>query len=67
MSWWNVLNKISDDDINKFIGTDYALVMKYLKMNGILFLVSTVINCIVLIPTYATGHPLNNQSVDSDF
>lgn len=39
-------------------GTDLVLYLKYLKMSAYLFLLLSVINCAIMIPIFATGHPL---------
>lgn len=55
MPWWKVLYKVSDQDINKYFGTDYAIIGSYLRMCAYVFLVTTIFDIIVLFPVYITG------------
>lgn len=58
MRWWQVIYNISESDINKFIGTDFAIVATYIKINAILFLIISLLACSVLLPLYLSGDPL---------
>ena len=58
MSWWKVIHKLTVTDINKFIGTDFAVVTCYLKMNIWIFSLLFILNGIILLPIYVTGDPI---------
>lgn len=53
-------------DMIELSGTDLVLYLKFLKMSAYMFLLLTVINCAIMIPIYATGHPLGGQPDNID-
>ena len=54
--------QLDDDDIQKMNGTDYTLYLVYLRFAAWVCLVITIINCLIMMPLYASGKPKNEDN-----
>ena len=49
---------VGENDLIQLGGTDFTLFTKYIKYNAVLFAITTLINCPILLPVYVSGDPL---------
>lgn len=61
--WIKIFYGIGEEDLIELSGADFALYLKFLKSQAIMFLVLSIINCAILIPIYYKGYPQPNEIV----
>jgi len=64
LEWFHILRNIKDEDLRAITGTDYALYLMFQRYAAKLFAAITILNFIIFIPIYASGHPRDLKEIE---